>query len=211
MKSEVERILNEGNNVIFDVDVVGGCNIKKFYGDRALSVFIQPPSIDHLRERLEGRGTDTPEVIDSRIAKAEFELGFIPHFDVCIRTMIRNGTERSLEVIKTFFKRMNTNGQLPRKWGYIFALTGIAALGTCIAGILYKEYIIAFAIGLVFVGWHPISSSGKDSDKRSYKNKNRIFSGSPTRSTSAIRLWLIGCVNLPDWMKYGSSSLPIIH
>ena len=72
LKSEVERILNEGDNVIFDVDVVGGCNIKKFYGDRALSVFIQPPCIDDLRKRLEGRGTDSPEVIESRIAKAEY-------------------------------------------------------------------------------------------------------------------------------------------
>ena len=72
LKSEVERILNEGDNVIFDVDVVGGCNIKRFYGDRALSVFIQPPSIEELRKRLVGRGTDTPEVIESRIAKAEY-------------------------------------------------------------------------------------------------------------------------------------------
>ena len=74
LKSEVERILNEGDNVIFDVDVVGGCNIKKFYGDRALSVFIQPPSLEELRKRLTGRGTDAPEVIESRLAKATFEL-----------------------------------------------------------------------------------------------------------------------------------------
>ena len=67
LKSEVERIIQEGDNVIFDVDVVGGCNIKRFYGDRALSVFIQPPSIEELRKRLIGRGTDTPEVIESRI------------------------------------------------------------------------------------------------------------------------------------------------
>ena len=75
LKSEVERRLAGGDNVIFDVDVVGGCNIKKFYADRALSVFIQPPCIEDLRKRLEGRGTDAPEVIESRIAKAEFELG----------------------------------------------------------------------------------------------------------------------------------------
>ena len=75
LKSEVERILNNGDNVIFDVDVVGGCNIKKYYGDRALSVFIQPPSIEELRKRLVGRGTDAPEIIESRIAKAEFETG----------------------------------------------------------------------------------------------------------------------------------------
>ena len=58
LKSQVEKQLREGENVIFDVDVVGGCNIKQFYGDRALSVFIQPPSIEELRKRLEGRGTD---------------------------------------------------------------------------------------------------------------------------------------------------------
>ena len=84
LKSQVENQLNAGQNVIFDVDVVGGCNIKQFYGNRALSVFIQPPSIEELRKRLEGRGTDAPEVIESRIAKAEYELGFAPKFDVVI-------------------------------------------------------------------------------------------------------------------------------
>lgn len=84
LKSQVEKQLADGQNVVFDVDVVGGCNIKKFYGDRALSVFIQPPSVEELRRRLEGRGTDAPEVIDSRIAKAEYELGFAPKFDVII-------------------------------------------------------------------------------------------------------------------------------
>ncbi|MFV0417889.1 MAG: guanylate kinase [Dysgonomonas sp.] len=84
LKSEVDRILDNGGNVIFDVDVVGGCNIKKYYGDRALSIFIQPPSIEELRSRLENRGTDTPEVIESRIAKAEYEMTFAAKFDVVI-------------------------------------------------------------------------------------------------------------------------------
>ena len=84
LKSEVERILAEGDNVIFDVDVVGGCNIKAFYGDRALSIFIQPPSVEELRRRLENRGTDAPEVIESRVAKAEYELGFAKRFDKVI-------------------------------------------------------------------------------------------------------------------------------
>ena len=84
LKSEVERILSKGDNVIFDVDVVGGCNIEKFYGNRALSIFIQPPSVEELRKRLEGRGTDAPDVIESRIAKAEFELGFANKFDIVI-------------------------------------------------------------------------------------------------------------------------------
>ena len=84
LKSEVERILASGDNVIFDVDVMGGCNIKQFYGSRALSVFIQPPSIDELRRRLESRGTDAPDVIESRLAKAQYELSFSPRFDVVI-------------------------------------------------------------------------------------------------------------------------------
>ena len=69
---------------MFDVDVVGGCYIKNYYGERALSVFIQPPSVEELRKRLVGRGTDAPEVIESRIAKAEFELGFANKFDVVV-------------------------------------------------------------------------------------------------------------------------------
>lgn len=81
LKEQVEKQLEKGQNVVFDVDVVGGCNIKSFYGERALSVFIQPPSIEELRHRLEGRGTDAAEVIESRIAKAEYELGFAPRFD----------------------------------------------------------------------------------------------------------------------------------
>lgn len=106
LKSEVERILNEGNNVIFDVDVVGGCNIKNYYGDRALSIFIQPPSIDHLRERLVSRGTDEPEVIDNRIAKAEFELGYIPHFDACIvNDDLETAKAEVLEVIQHFLSK----------------------------------------------------------------------------------------------------------
>lgn len=103
LKSEVERILKEGNNVIFDVDVVGGCNIKKFYGNRALSIFIQPPCIETLRRRLEGRGTDAPEVIESRIAKAEFELGFISQFDVVIvNDDLETAQAEALDVIKNF-------------------------------------------------------------------------------------------------------------
>ena len=84
LKAPIEKQLAEGYNVVFDVDVVGGCNIKKYYGDRALSVFIQPPSIEELRKRLVGRATDAPEVIESRIAKAEFELGFAEKFDVVV-------------------------------------------------------------------------------------------------------------------------------
>jgi guanylate kinase len=84
LRSEVERIGRKGNNIVFDVDVVGGLNIKKQYGDQALLIFIAPPGIDELRKRLTDRGTDSPEMIDLRIAKAEYELSFAPHFDVTI-------------------------------------------------------------------------------------------------------------------------------
>ncbi len=84
LKAQVERQSEAGQNVVFDVDVVGGCNIKKHYGDRALSVFIQPPSIEELRRRLEGRGTDAPEVIEQRLAKASYELTFADKFDTII-------------------------------------------------------------------------------------------------------------------------------
>ena len=106
LKSQVEAQLAAGQNVVFDVDVVGGCNIKKFYGDRALSVFIQPPSIEDLRSRLEGRGTDAPEVIESRIAKAEFELGFADKFDVIVvNDKLEVAQKEALKVIKEFLKK----------------------------------------------------------------------------------------------------------
>ena len=74
LKEQVEKQLAAGQNVVFDVDVVGGCNIKKFYGERALSVFIQPPSVEELRKRLVGRGTDAPEVIENRVANTNWAL-----------------------------------------------------------------------------------------------------------------------------------------
>ncbi len=106
LKSQVENQLAKGESVIFDVDVKGGVNIKKFYGDRALSVFIQPPSIEDLRSRLEGRGTDAPEVIESRIAKAEFELGFADKFDVIVvNDKLEVAQKEALKVIKEFLKK----------------------------------------------------------------------------------------------------------
>ncbi len=84
LKAEVERIRDLGKNVIFDVDVVGGLNIKKFYGTEALAVFVQPPSVEELRIRLKKRSTETEEKIQMRIAKAEQELSFASHFDVII-------------------------------------------------------------------------------------------------------------------------------
>lgn len=106
LKAQVEKQLEAGQNVVFDVDVVGGCNIKKYYGDRALSVFIQPPSVEELRLRLTGRGTDNPEVIESRIAKAEYELGFAPKFDcVIINDDLEVAKDEALRVIKAFLDK----------------------------------------------------------------------------------------------------------
>ena len=106
LKEQVERQLADGQNVVFDVDVVGGCNIKKFYGERALSVFIQPPSVEELRKRLVGRGTDAPEVIESRIAKAEYELGFASKFDtVIVNDDLEKAKAEALKVIQDFLNR----------------------------------------------------------------------------------------------------------
>ena len=89
--------------MVFDVDVKGGVNIKQFYGDEALSLFIQPPSIRELRRRLEGRGTDAPEVIDQRIARAEFELTFAEKFDkVVVNDILDYAEADALAVIQEF-------------------------------------------------------------------------------------------------------------
>ncbi len=103
LKEQVEKQSAQGDNVVFDVDVKGGCNIKKFYGGRALSIFIQPPSIAELRRRLEGRGTDAPEVIDDRIARAEFELSFAGQFDkVVVNDDLQKAEEETLAIVKEF-------------------------------------------------------------------------------------------------------------
>ena len=106
LKSQVERQLEAGQNVVFDVDVKGGVNIKRFYGDEALSIFIQPPSIKELRRRLEGRGTDSPDVIDQRIARAEFELTFADKFDkIIINDILEYAEADALEIIQGFLKK----------------------------------------------------------------------------------------------------------
>ncbi len=84
LKSEVERIWAKGNIIVFDIDVKGGVNLKKLYGDNAVAVFIQPPSVEELRNRLIGRGTDSPEAIERRVAKAEEELTYASKFDIVL-------------------------------------------------------------------------------------------------------------------------------
>ena len=103
LKAQVERQLEAGQNVVFDVDVKGGVNIKKYYGDEAMSIFIQPPSIEELRRRLEGRGTDAPEVIDQRIARAAFELTFAEKFDkVVVNDKLEQAEADALSLIEGF-------------------------------------------------------------------------------------------------------------
>lgn len=84
LKSEIERIERNGHHVVFDVDVKGGVNLKKIFGDKALALFIAPPSIDELRRRLNNRATDSPEMIDQRVAKAAEELTYSDQFDKII-------------------------------------------------------------------------------------------------------------------------------
>jgi guanylate kinase len=103
LKEQVERQLNAGQNVVFDVDVKGGINIKKCYGDDALSVFIQPPSIEELRKRLEGRATDSKDAIETRLAKAEYELSFSGKFDrIVINDNLSQAEAETYSLIKDF-------------------------------------------------------------------------------------------------------------
>lgn len=103
LKQQVETQAARGENVVFDVDVKGGCNIKEYYGSRALSIFIQPPSIDELRHRLVGRATDAPEVIEQRLARAAFELTFAPKFDhVVINDDLDRAVEETLRIVSDF-------------------------------------------------------------------------------------------------------------
>ena len=103
LKAQVERQREAGQNVVFDVDVKGGVNIKRYYGDEALSLFIQPPSVEELRRRLTGRGTDTPEAIEERLAKAEYELTFAPQFDrVVVNDDLETAKLEALQVINEF-------------------------------------------------------------------------------------------------------------
>ena len=116
LKEQVERQRKAGQNVVFDVDVKGGINIKKHYGKRALSVFIQPPSVEELRRRLEGRGTDTrrlegrgtdtPEAIEERLAKAEYEMTFAPQFDrILVNDKLETALAEALEMVGEFVGR----------------------------------------------------------------------------------------------------------
>lgn len=103
LRSEMERIWSKGNVILFDVDVMGGIRLKEIFGEDAMSIFVMPPSIEELRRRLEGRGTDAPEVIEKRIAKASFELTKAPEFD---KQVVNDDLEVAVaevaEIIKNF-------------------------------------------------------------------------------------------------------------
>lgn len=103
LRSEMERIWAKGNVIIFDVDVMGGINLKKIFGADACSIFIMPPSIEELRNRLVGRATDSAEVIEKRVAKAEFEISKAEHFDhVVINDALADAVEQTRQIIANF-------------------------------------------------------------------------------------------------------------
>lgn len=106
LREQVDRQLAAGENVVCDVDVLGGKNIKAVYGNRALSIFIQPPSIDELRKRLEGRATDAPEVITKRIERAAFELSFAKDFDkIVINDDLSTAQAETLNIVEAFLTK----------------------------------------------------------------------------------------------------------
>lgn len=104
LKSEVSRILNDGHNLILDIDVKGGINVKKLYPDAA-AIFILPPSIDTLRQRLINRGTDDEETINQRVAKAEYELSFASKYDYSV---VNDDLEKAVKETKTIIRNFLT-------------------------------------------------------------------------------------------------------
>lgn len=106
LRSEVERIWAKGNAIVFDIDVQGGVNLKRIFGEQALSVFIQAPSVEILRERLIGRGTDTMEAIERRVAKAESEMEFAAgKFDyVLVNDDLKTALAEAENIVEDFLK-----------------------------------------------------------------------------------------------------------
>lgn len=105
LKSEIERIVSAGHNVLLDIDVNGGIRVKKQLGDRALSIFLMPPGIDELRRRLEGRGTDSPEVIEQRVGRAAYEISQAPMYDCrVVNDDLAEAVERTHSLISDFVR-----------------------------------------------------------------------------------------------------------
>lgn len=97
LKSEVQRVIDAGKNLIMDIDVKGGMNVKKCYGDQAITIFILPPSKEELERRLRGRGTDAEDLIRKRLDKADYELSFAPQFDV---TIVNDDLDKAVSEVK---------------------------------------------------------------------------------------------------------------
>lgn len=106
LKSEIRDSLDRGENIILDIDVKGAMNVKKLFGDEALTLFILPPSIDELRNRLISRGTDAPDVIDERVAKAEYEISYADKLDKqLVNDDLDKAVERTRQIITDFIAR----------------------------------------------------------------------------------------------------------
>ncbi|MDE6170546.1 MAG: guanylate kinase [Duncaniella sp.] len=101
LKREVRRIVEEGHNVILDIDVKGGVNVKKLYGSEAMSIFIMPPSVGELRNRLESRGTETAEWIEKRVERAELEMGYASQFD---HTVVNDSLAEAISEVEMLMK-----------------------------------------------------------------------------------------------------------
>ncbi len=103
LKSEIERLTKLGKNIVFDVDVAGGVNLKKIFGEQALSIFIMPPSVEELKRRLEKRATDSPEKIAQRVGKAEQEITFAPKYDVqIVNDDLQKAEMEAEEIVRKF-------------------------------------------------------------------------------------------------------------
>ncbi len=106
LRSEMERIWAKGNVIVFDVDVLGGINLKRIFGEDACSIFVQPPSIEELERRLRGRATDSEEIIAKRVAKAEFELSKAPEFDhVVVNDDLDTAVNETIDIINAFLDK----------------------------------------------------------------------------------------------------------
>ncbi|MDE6247505.1 MAG: guanylate kinase [Muribaculaceae bacterium] len=109
LKSEVERVTSSGLNLIMDIDVKGGVNVKKCYGDQALSIFILPPSLEELERRLRGRATDDDATIAKRLGKAEYEIGFADAYDCkVVNDDIDKASANVAALIKSFIAKTET-------------------------------------------------------------------------------------------------------
>ena len=106
LRTEIQRIIEKGNNVVFDIDVKGGINLKEQFGDQALSIFISPPSIDTLRQRLTNRKTDSEEMIEKRVGKAKYEMSFASQFDIVIvNENLDNAKSEAEKAIRNFLSK----------------------------------------------------------------------------------------------------------